>query len=57
MSKFNTEIICLDCKDREKRHPQYAEADRAETTAVRNGNLNYPGIGAPPDLYLPENAA
>ena len=52
MSKFNTETICLDCKIREERHPDYARADRAETAAVRSGNYNFAGIGAPADLYL-----
>lgn len=51
MSKFNTETICIDCKDREREHPQYAEADRAEMVAVRSGNMNFPGIGCPPSLY------
>ena len=47
MSKFNTEEICLGCKDLERAHPLYAEADRAETAAVKRGDLNYPGVGAP----------
>lgn len=50
MSKFNTQVICLDCKEREERHPAYPEADRAETEAVRQGNYNFPGIGLPPEL-------
>jgi hypothetical protein len=51
MSKFNTEEICMDCKEREKRHPLYAEADHCETEAVRAGNTNFAGIGCPPELY------
>lgn len=54
MSKFNTDVICLACKEREKKHPKYAEADAAEIAAVRSGNYNFPGIGCPPDLYSPE---
>lgn len=54
MSKFNTEEICIACKDREQKHPAYAEADRAETEAVRSGNRNFPGVGCPPDLYKAE---
>jgi hypothetical protein len=50
MSKFNTQQICLECKDKERAHPLYAEADRAETEAVRRGDYNFPGIGKPDDL-------
>lgn len=55
MSKFNTEEICMSCKDREERHPKYAEADRAETAAAAAGNLNFPGIGCPAELRMDEN--
>lgn len=34
MSKFNEEHICPDCEKRERNHPLYREADRAETVAV-----------------------
>jgi hypothetical protein len=47
---FNTEQICLDCKEREEQHPRYEEARRAEAEAVRRGELNFPGIGKPEDL-------
>jgi hypothetical protein len=50
MSKFNTDIICFDCKDKEKNHPRYAEADKAEVESVRRGDKNFPGIGKPDDL-------
>ena len=26
MSRFNTEIICLDCEAKERRHPDYPKA-------------------------------
>jgi hypothetical protein len=26
MSMFNTQIICMACKDKERTHPRYAEA-------------------------------
>ncbi len=57
MSKFNTEEICIPCKDREEKHPLYAEADQAEVAAVRNGNYNFQGTGCPADLYKPEEKA
>lgn len=53
-SKFNTEDICIPCKEREEAHPQYAAADEAETAAVRAGNYNFQGVGCPADLYRQE---
>jgi hypothetical protein len=50
MSMFNTQEICLNCKKREKAHPAYAKALKAEINAVKNGNTNFPGIGKPDDL-------
>jgi hypothetical protein len=47
---FNTEVLCLDCKEREEQHPRYEEARRAEAEAVRRGDMNFPGIGKPEDL-------
>ena len=53
MSMFNTQEICLDCKDKEKKHPKYQEASDAEMRAVRSGNYNYRGIGKPLALVRP----
>ena len=50
MSKFNTDTICMDCKDKEIKHPRYKEAADAELRAVQNGNYNFSGIGKPADL-------
>ena len=50
MSMFNMENICMECKDKERKHPKYREAQEAERQAVRNGNYNFPGIGKPADL-------
>jgi hypothetical protein len=50
MSKFNLDIICMDCKQKERNHPDYDRADKAECDAVRSGNYNFPGIGKPGDL-------
>ena len=49
-STFNTEQICMDCKDKETRHPAYERARAAEAAAVRLGNYNFPGVGKPADL-------
>lgn len=53
MSKFNTDQICPACKTRERAHPDYAAADAAEISAVRAGEMNYPGTGRPADLMHP----
>lgn len=50
MSKFNTQIICFECKDKERQHPKYKEADDAECAAVLRGERNFPGVGLPEDL-------
>ena len=50
MSRFNTQEICEECEEREKAHPKYPEAHRAEEEAVKSGNYNFPGIGLPADL-------
>lgn len=44
MSVFNTDVICLPCKDREKDDPDYQLAVDTEAEEVRKGNYNYPGI-------------
>jgi hypothetical protein len=51
MSRFNTDNCCIDCIEREKKHPKYQEALRAENAAVKMGDYNFPGIGCPPELY------
>lgn len=50
MSFFNTDMICLDCQEKEKDHPRFEEARDAEVAAVRRGEANFPGIGKPEDL-------
>jgi len=50
MSRFNTDMICMECEDRERAHPKYAEAAAAELRQVRAGNYNYAGVGKPHDL-------
>ena len=45
MSWFNTDLICMDCADKEKSHPKYQEAKDRENEEVQKGNLNYDGIG------------
>ena len=41
---FNTDTICIPCKDKEKEDPDYQFAVDTEAAEVRKGNYNYPGI-------------
>ena len=45
MSMFNTQVICMACKDAEEKDPRYKEARDADEAAIRSGNYNFPGIG------------
>ena len=45
MSRFNMDCICLECAEAEKQHPDYQKAVEAEIAAIRNGDLNFEGIG------------
>lgn len=49
-SYFNTQMICETCAGRERRHPEFEEARKAEEAAVRNGDFDFEGIGKPGDL-------
>jgi hypothetical protein len=50
MSMFNSDIICVGCKEKETQHPKYKEALDTENAMVRNGKINFKGIGKPSDL-------
>ena len=50
MSRFNTETICIPCRDFEKTHPEYKKAADAELAECKSGNMNYEGIGLPNDF-------
>jgi hypothetical protein len=45
MSMFNTDCICMKCKENERKRPDYGSARDAEMDAVRSGNMNFCGIG------------
>lgn len=49
-SYFNTEMICIECDERERAHPDFARAQEIENQAVKRGDYNFPGIGLPADL-------
>ena len=49
-SYFNTQIICGECDDKERAHPDFILAHEIESAEVAKGNYNFPGIGLPADL-------
>jgi HAD superfamily hydrolase (TIGR01662 family) len=51
MSWFNTELICMDCSNKEKSHPKYQEAKDKELEQVKRGNYNYEGIGFDAEVF------
>ena len=50
MSFFSDDLICFACCRRERAHPQYETARRAEGDACLRGDLNFYGVGKPADL-------
>lgn len=50
MSRMNEDVLCLNCMDAEKAHPNYQEAVEAELEQVKAGNYNYPGLFAGRDI-------
>ncbi len=47
MSMFNTDCICVKCKEKERLLPEYKVAAEAEITAVLSGETNFTGVGLP----------
>jgi hypothetical protein len=45
MSMFNTDVICMPCKETERAHPRYEEACTKENAEIKKGNFNFEGIG------------
>ena len=50
MSYFNEDEICMDCSDKERKHPDFKRARDADQAQIRNGNMNFAGIGKPSNL-------
>lgn len=44
MSMFNEDCICLECKDKERKDPDYQKAVEADVQEIKRGNYNYKGI-------------
>ncbi len=47
MSMFNTDVICQECKEKERQHPDYKKAQDADNAEIKKGNYNFQGIGYP----------
>ncbi len=44
-SMYNADVICVECKRKERGRPDYERAVAADVAAVKAGNWNYKGIG------------
>lgn len=44
MSMYNTECLCLSCKEKETKRADYSEAVEAEHKEIKKDNYNYKGI-------------
>ena len=49
MSMYNTDCICMDCKDKERKRSDYSKAVEADNAEIRKGNYNFEGIGFKPE--------
>ena len=47
LSMFNEDVLCMNCKEQERNHPDYRKAQEAELAEVKKGNFNFAGIGYP----------
>lgn len=44
MSMFNTDCICMDCLEKEKKDNDYEKAVKADHEEIKKDNYNYKGI-------------
>ena len=45
MSMYNEDCICMKCKEKETKSPDYKTAQDADLKEVKKGNRNFKGIG------------
>jgi hypothetical protein len=45
MSMFNTQMICIPCKELEEKRSDYKDAQQADIDAIKQGNFNFKGKG------------
>jgi len=44
MSMYSTLLICMECKDEEKKRADYEKAVKADIDAIISGDFNFKGI-------------
>lgn len=44
LSIFNTDCICMDCCDKEKKDKDYYKGLKVDLEEIKKGNYNYKGI-------------
>ena len=44
MSMYSTLLICMECKDEEKKRADYKKAVKADIDAIISGDFNFKGI-------------
>ena len=47
-SMYNSQVICMECKDAERKRVDYRQAVEADNAEIRKGNYNFKGIGNGP---------
>ena len=47
MSMYNTDCLCMDCKEEERKRSDYKSAVDADNAEIRKGNYYFKGIGYP----------
>lgn len=45
MSMYNTDVLCMECKNKERHRSDYKKAQDADVAAIKSGNYNFAGIG------------
>lgn len=45
MSMYNTQVLCMACKEQENQREDYHDAVKADVEAIKRGERNFPGIG------------
>lgn len=43
-SMFSEDVLCMTCKDKETKDPEYKKAVEADHEEIKKGNFNYKGI-------------
>lgn len=44
LSMFNEDVLCMSCKDKETKDPEYKKAVEADHEEIKKGNYRFKGI-------------